>query len=234
MKAPMDHNRLLKKIANEKFKPIGIIQDGNSRVFLFDKGWYTIVIEFQPSSFSKGTYLNIGVDFHFYPRDYFTFTCGYRESGFEEFENEQEFTKRIEELCDLSIERVRQLEIKFKDLKAGISTLNNEREKDAWRYYDLAVFYALEGNLNKALRLFKKVSRVKCEYDFEYERKKITDDHIKLLRERPSFYENVKSINAKTRQLKNLSFFDFDTFFLGRADENDRGLKRWWKKILDI
>ncbi len=231
----MDHNKLLKRIANEKFKPIGIIQDGKSRVFLFDKGWYTIVIEFQPSSFSKGTYLNIGVDLHFYPRDYFTFTCGYRESGFEEFENEQDFAKRVEELCDLSIERIRQLEIKFKDPKAGIRTLNNEKEKDAWRYYDLAVLHALEGNQNKALRFFKKVSGEKCEYDFEYERKKITDDHIRLIRDKSSFYENVKSINANTRQLKNLPLFDdFDTVFMVLAEEKGRGLKSWWKKILDI
>jgi hypothetical protein len=89
MTTQIDYNKLLKNIAKERLKPHGIIQYGKSRTFLLDKTWYVIIIEFQPSSFSKGTYLNIDIDFNFYPRDYFAYTLGNRESKFEEFESEE-------------------------------------------------------------------------------------------------------------------------------------------------
>jgi len=47
-----------------------------------------IGIEFQPSGFGIGTYLNIGVDFHFYPRGYFAFSHEYRQKEFEKAEGE--------------------------------------------------------------------------------------------------------------------------------------------------
>ena len=77
---PIDHNKLIKKIAKQQLEPFGIHQKGQSRTFLFDRGWYTIIIEFQPSSYSKRTYLNIGLDFNFYPRNYFAFGFGYQKT----------------------------------------------------------------------------------------------------------------------------------------------------------
>ncbi len=55
-----NHNKLFTKIANKRFKPHGIIQQGQSRTFFNDKIWFTIIIEYQPPSFSKGTFLNVG------------------------------------------------------------------------------------------------------------------------------------------------------------------------------
>jgi len=88
MSVLFDHNKLLKTIVRDRLKPHGIIQKGNSRFFFKDKDWYMIGIEFQPSGFGIGTYLNIGVDFHFYPRGYFAFSHEYRQKEFEKAEGE--------------------------------------------------------------------------------------------------------------------------------------------------
>jgi len=103
------------------------VQQGQSRTFLYDKGWFTIIIEFQPSSLSKGTCLNSGVDFNFYPRDYFAFGYGYRETGFEEFNDEEQFNKLVNELCDLTIKRVQQLDQKFTDIWTALKTFEKEK-----------------------------------------------------------------------------------------------------------
>lgn len=60
----MDHNKLIAKNAKETLKPLGFVRSGKSRIWFKDNGWWAVLIEFQPSSFSKGTYVNIAVN-HF-------------------------------------------------------------------------------------------------------------------------------------------------------------------------
>src|SRR6202000_1719294 len=38
--------------------PLGLERRGRSRTWIDDQRWYAIVVEFQPSGFSKGSYLN--------------------------------------------------------------------------------------------------------------------------------------------------------------------------------
>jgi hypothetical protein len=40
---------------------MGIVQKGRSRTWYDDQGWWVGLIEFQPSSWSRGSYLNVGV-----------------------------------------------------------------------------------------------------------------------------------------------------------------------------
>jgi len=59
-----DYNKIIKKVASKAFKEYGIKQKGQSRLFIDDNGWFIIIIEFQPSKFGNGTYLNIGINFN--------------------------------------------------------------------------------------------------------------------------------------------------------------------------
>lgn len=204
MTTQIDHNKLLKNIAKERLKPCGILQQGQSRKFLYDRGWFIIVIEFQPSSWSKGTYLNIGVDFNFYPRDYFAFSYGYREKGFEEFKDEEQFTKLMNELCDLTIKRVKELDQKFADIWTALKTVDKENENDTWRIYEIAILNALASNFEKARKQLEQVSKTKCEYDWEIERKKLADELLEWLQENPMSLDKIKSLITETRQLKKL------------------------------
>lgn len=202
MTTQIDHNKLLKKIAKERLEPYGVFQSGQSRIFLLDKVWF--VIEFQPSSFSKGTYLNVNVDFNFYPRDYFAYSYGNRETGFEEFENEEQFGKLVNELCDLSIERVQDLELKFIDFRTALKTIKKEKVDGAWDLYENGFLNILNGNFNKALKQLSKVSREKCRYDWEFERKKLTEDLIDWLKERPTNLDKINNLITETRRSKKL------------------------------
>ena len=234
MTTQIDHNKLLKKIAKERLKPCGIIQQGQSRTFFYDKGWFTIVIEFQPSSWSKGTYLNIGVDFNFYPRDYFAFVYGYREKGFEEFKDEEQFNKIVNELCELTIKRVQQLEQKFIDVWTALKIAEKEKGGDTWRIYELAVLNILTSNFYKARKQLLQVSKTKCEYNWEMERKKVADELIDWLQERPANLDKIENLINKTRQLKKLPTVKLDNL-TERKTTPDRTLPKagqlWLKKL---
>ena len=210
MTIEFDHNKLLKKLAKERLKPFGIFQQGQSRTFLYDKGWFTIVIEFQPCSWSKGTYLNIGVDFNFYPRDYFAFGYGYREKGFEEFKDEEQFNKLVNELCDLTIKRVQELDQKFQDIWTALKTVDKDKGEDTWRLYEVAILNAMASDFEKARKQFKQMSKEKCLYEWEIERKQVIDELINWTNDSPVFLDNIKILINKTRQLKKLPTMTLD------------------------
>ena len=45
-----------------------MVRKGQSRLWLDDNGWWMAIAEFQPSQWSKGTYLNVAVSWQWYPR----------------------------------------------------------------------------------------------------------------------------------------------------------------------
>jgi len=210
METAFDHNKLLKKTAKERLTPFRITQKGSSRTFLFDNGWWTIIIEFQPSSYSKGSYLNIGLDFNFYPRDHFAFTYGYRENGFEKANDETAFIKIINDYCDLTITKVDNLKLKFKDVWTAADTFKKHVDNDSWNKFDLAILYGLTGKISDSKKLLLDIKKQKCEYDYEFKRQQFVTDILPWLDNDETFLIKIKELINQTRQLKKLPFVDLD------------------------
>lgn len=222
METTFDHNKLIKKIAKERLLPFGIIQEGKSRTFLYDNGWWTIVIEFQSSSYSKGSYLNIGLDFNFYPREYFAFSYGHRESGYIEAIDELQFEKAINNYCDLAIKKVEELKLKFIDIKAAIKTVKNKAKKnDSWNNYELGILYGLDGRLNDAKKLLNKVKNEKCVHDFEFDRQKHVTDILHWIDSRGLFIINIKDTINKARRMKKLEVADLAYIVEDKVNPNN-------------
>lgn len=57
------HAKIISAVAKRILVPEGFFRKGSSRVWLEDNGWFLTVVEFQPSSYSKGTYLNVAMNF---------------------------------------------------------------------------------------------------------------------------------------------------------------------------
>jgi len=93
------HDKLIKEAALRHLKPIGGIQKGRSRVWLVDCAWYVAMIEFQPSSWSKGAYLNVGAHFLWCPTEHLSFDFGYRKEGHAEFVTEEQFAPEADALA---------------------------------------------------------------------------------------------------------------------------------------
>lgn len=57
------HAKIINAVAKTYLAPQGFFQKERSRTWLQDNGWFLTVVEFQPSGFSKGTFLNVGMHF---------------------------------------------------------------------------------------------------------------------------------------------------------------------------
>lgn len=93
----MDHNSLIKAKAKEILVPAGFRQKGSSRLWYKREGWWSCVVEFQPSSFAKGSFLNVSACLHWFPRDHFSFDLGSREKP--HTPAHLEFASAIEHYC---------------------------------------------------------------------------------------------------------------------------------------
>ncbi len=204
MTTTIDHNKLLKKVVKEQLKPFGIFQKGQSRTFLYDKGWSTIIIEFQPSSYSKGTFLNVGLDFNFYPRNYFAFGYGYRENGFEQFDNEKQFTDLTINLCELAIKKVKELDEKFLNIPKALSTLNKEDSNDTWRLFDKAILNVLNDKFDQSKKILNVIINRECKYDYEFQRKQVAHDLLMNSNSDVELLNKINSLIIQTREQKKL------------------------------
>jgi len=204
MTKKIDHNKLLTKIAKARFKQTGIKQKGQSRTFLQDNFWFTTLIEFQPSSHDKGTYLNIGADFNFFPRSHFAFSYGYREKQFENFKDEKQFEDIVNGFCDFALTRASEIKSQLHDYKNAAIILKDSFDKDnTWQNFDLAIIIALSGDKANAKSILEKVISENCTYDWEIERQNFS---IKLIDwiEHNCFDEKIKVQISLTRRLKKL------------------------------
>lgn len=91
------HNQIIKQLCKDILLPLGVFQQGSSRTYIDDNGYFFTVIEFQPSGFAKGTYLNIALNFLWNEREYiafdFPFAC--RVKNFVEYQDDEQFIREI-------------------------------------------------------------------------------------------------------------------------------------------
>lgn len=142
MAAQGPHEKIIKALCKDILLPIGVFQKGTSRLYLDDNGWYFTLIEFQPSGFSKGTHLNVAMNFLFRKEEGFSFDAaageyGIRVGGFIPFKNEEQFERAVRpyvyqaRACAL---RYRE----FKDLgrtKEAVLRLVGAHSPTPWRFY---------------------------------------------------------------------------------------------------
>jgi hypothetical protein len=201
----VDINKVIKKIAREKFSGQEIKQKGQSRLWYFPGAYYQILIEFQPSSWNKGTYLNVGLDFNWFPRDFFAFEFGDRLSEFKSFNDENQFQKEVEKMCDLALEKVEQYKLIFRE-KTGAADrlLKLKKELNEWDTFSIGVLFGFEGQPDKAIKYLHKISGDHYKLEYEIERAKIAKEYIKAI-EQGNFMDKLSKVIQETKELKRVS-----------------------------
>ena len=71
------------------------------------------VVEFQPSGWSRGSYLNVGCMWLWNTRVHISFDLGYRVDGFVHFENEKPFEPIADKLAIRALQKVEEYRILF-------------------------------------------------------------------------------------------------------------------------
>jgi hypothetical protein len=114
------HSKLITAAAREILRPLGLVQKGRSRIWFDDRGWCLGVVEFQPSSWSRGSYLNVGVNFLWNPKSHISFDLGYRVQlpigphgkQYVEFVDEQQFMPLAHTLAETAADEI----VKYRSL----------------------------------------------------------------------------------------------------------------------
>lgn len=110
-------DRIIQNAARTILTEEGLFQKGRSRVWIDDNGWFLTIVEFQPSGFTKGSYLNVAIHYLWGEKNYFTHDYGGRIEELRVFSGDAElFSAEMLEMAKTAISQVREYR-KFHDLK---------------------------------------------------------------------------------------------------------------------
>jgi hypothetical protein len=196
-----EHTKILTALAREVLKPIGLRQRGRSRTWIADHGWWLAVVEFQPSAWSRGSYLNVGAMWLTYPMDHIVFHDGHREHAFEPFESSNQFRVVAEGLATLAAEKVESLRTRLATIAGAYqrqeAILADQETRQLWNLYYTASFATLAGEASRAKALAKEIAKRDVEYEWQQEVKRVSA--ATLLSATP-----VEAIKAHTVQARSL------------------------------
>lgn len=207
---PPDHNRLLISAAKAELLPIGCVQKGRSRTWLDDHEWWVGVVEFQPSAWSKGSYLNVGVCWLWYEKDYYSFDAalgahGSRVESFHEFDGTDAFASSARVLSQRARDEVLALRDQLSSLRRTSEFLESKRvEKNVWGHYHAGVAAGLVGDSDAAFKHFAKVQAEKLDFDWVHKLKSRTTELLKSVEDKARFRSEIDSIVRRTRELLKL------------------------------
>jgi hypothetical protein len=144
---------------------MGIVQKGRSRLWYDDHGWWAGLIEFQPSSWSRGSYLNVGVQWlwdiewdslsaFMYPGGggYDTRVTIPGEGQFIQYESDEQFAPLALKIAKAAAKRARYFRDLFPSIDAAANVLA-EREGVDWDI-EAGVASGLIGDYERAHQRF--------------------------------------------------------------------------------
>lgn len=159
--ADLAHSKLLTAAARDILRPAGLRQKGRSRVWLDDHAWWVGVVEFQPSAWSRGSYLNVGAMWLWHPAPHhIRFDVGHRvdKAGFIEYESDEQFAPLARRFAEMALERVNELRRRLPDLAAATDHLLGEACGSNWPTFDAGVALALSDRRDDATKMFTRIT----------------------------------------------------------------------------
>jgi hypothetical protein len=204
--ATPEHSKIINKVAREILKPNGVGRKGQSRTWLDDQYWFTTIIEFQPFKDRQGTCLNIGINFHWYEQEYFSFDIGNRESDFIDFKNEKQFQFEMNLLIEKALKCTLQFRNKMLDLEMAENTIINHEfsSNNLWGNYHRAIICGLNDHPTESNEYFQRILKNDFKYDWQIELKKKVEKLKTKLNNISSFKNNINSTIKTTRSKKKL------------------------------
>jgi hypothetical protein len=154
-KPPDELGRLIAAAARTALLPLGCQRVGRSRTWISDQRYWLIVIEFQPSSWQKGSYLNVGAMWLWRAFKDLAFDAGYRIADFVPFYSSEQFAPVAVDLAARAAEEVQRLREQFKSLPDIYRYLVDHISEEDWHIFNAAIAAGLVGDIDNARRLFQ-------------------------------------------------------------------------------
>lgn len=215
MPASSPHNKIIRSIAGAKLRPMGIQQKGRSRFWYDDRRWHAISIEFQPSGFEKGSYLNVAISWVWYPKDHWSFDLPHLPRPWVGFQNEEQFEQDFAALVNVSIKSI-------SELRDSYRTLHNAYKNALQAHMDLArrggppdvnlgLLAALNGEFEQAENLLGFVAKEEAKFEADTKRKAFCERAISRLGSVEDMRSWIEENIAKGRGLLGLPQLELPT-----------------------
>jgi hypothetical protein len=208
IRPPGEHTKLLLSAARDVLVPLGLVRLGRSRLWVDDRGWWAVVVEFQPSGFAKGSFLNVGAMWLWYAKDSWSFDVGHRVEPFTEFESVEQFKPVAEQLAGQAARKVREYREAFSSIHEVAKYLAGEASKSVWGGYNAAISAGLAGDLAKATRFFAGLADYPATHEWENEAQGRAAVLAKHLPNLAAFRAAVTRIVDHSRELHKLPKVD--------------------------
>jgi hypothetical protein len=197
-----EHGKLIAAAAKAKLGPLGCQRKGQSRLWFSDQRFWIISIEFQPSGWSKGCYLNVGATWLWHKRHLLSFNAGYRVADFIPFESPLQFTPLIQDMAAKAAEEVLAIRGRFRSIADIHRWLVAHATRDGWPVYNAAVAAGLVGDFAGARQLFDRLNRWETDsYDWQLQLKSDSAELSSLLSTPAAFQSSVLAMIEQRRTL---------------------------------
>lgn len=201
------HTKLLLAAAREVLRPLGLVQMGRSRMWLDDRGWWAGVVSFSPSSFARGSYLNVGVHWLWQDEEDVSFdVIDPRDGeGFVRYESDVQFAPHAHRFALTAAELVRTYRARFDTIESAASFLSENL--DLLRFLDVGIALGLLGDADGARAMFGRyIDWFEFEEDLEwreeidevrYNRARVLRDHAP---DRARFADRIRDDVRRRRE----------------------------------
>lgn len=195
-----EHGRLIAAAAKAALLPLGCMRKGQSRLWISDQGCWVILIEFQPSGWEKGTYLNLGAKWLWYRFGNQLAHDRCRFADFIRFESPEQFAPLIVGMAASAAREVLTLRQKFRTLADINRHLQGRITQDGLPVFLAAVSSGLVGDRTTSRRLFERLKKwAPIDYDWQRNLKSDAAQLAAVLDEPDQFRAVVMKIVDKRR-----------------------------------
>ena len=199
------HNRAIKMAAKATLQPIGCKQKGSSRTWLDPHSMWTGVIEFQPSSWAKGSYLNVGACWLWHEKDFLSFDDGYRVAQFQAMGAEDLFTQASVTLATQAHDEVLKLRSRFSSIEKIAAHLKDKDFSNIWQNYHAGVAATLVNDMAHASMRFRAVMQDKDNRSWALELKSHTTMLQSISNDSVLFLRTIEEIVDRSKKRLKIS-----------------------------
>jgi hypothetical protein len=126
------------------------------------------MVEFQPSSWSHGSYLNVGASWLWEGQEHLSFDEGHRILEFVPFLDELQFTSEMREMATRARDEVLKLRERFPSVGAVAELLASKPDSKTWDSVHAGIAAGLVGKVDAARAHFLRLAAAAWDRDFTF------------------------------------------------------------------
>ncbi len=207
---------LLAQAGRAHLAPLGFVRQGRSRTWLLDRGFWLIMVEFQPSAYSKASFLNVGACWLWTDNEFLSFDYGSRVGNlFFEYKSEAQFRPKADVLGQEAAKTASDLLARFAS-PSGVASSICERTGQmlttkgypAWELLHAGTVCGLTGQTDRAASYLRLLVDEEASHDWQKALRAEAARRLELLSNREAFRNHITDVIAHRRALNKLSVWN--------------------------